>query len=64
MAYAAPAVVVMGITLCAMFVQVSRDIGQEKWLVASVGALIAVLTAWVSLEGGLAWRRGSRSQDA
>ena len=63
-AYAAPAVVVMGITLCAMFVQVSRDIGQEKWLVASVGALIAVLTAWVSLEGGLAWRRGSRSQDA
>lgn len=56
-AYVVPAVVVMAITLCAMFVQVSRDLGQEKWLVATVGALIAVLTGWVTLEGGLAWRR-------
>ena len=62
-AYAVPAVVVMAITLCAMFVQVSRDLGQEKWLVATVGALIAVLTGWVTLEGGLAWRRDGPPAD-
>jgi hypothetical protein len=56
-------VVVLGITLCAMAVQVTRDLGQEKWLVAGVGGVIALLTVWVTLEGGLAWRRQGAPQD-
>ena len=55
--YAIPAVIVMAITISAMGVQVLRDFAAEKWLVATVGAAIAVLTVWVALEGGLAWRR-------
>ena len=55
--YAVPAVIVMAITICAMGIQVMRDLAAEKWLVTAVGAAIAVLTVWVALEGGLAWRR-------
>lgn len=55
--YALPAVVVLGITVTAMAVQVLRDFTAEKWLVTGVGAVIAVLTLWVALEGALAWRR-------
>ena len=40
-----------------MAVQVLRDFTAEKWLVTGVGAVIAVLTLWVALEGALAWRR-------
>lgn len=57
--YALPAVFIMGVTFVAMFLQVKRDFLAEKWLVACVGVLIAVLTAWVALEGALAWRRSS-----
>jgi len=57
-AYALPAVIVMGITICAMIVQVQRDLVAGKWLVTAVGAVIGVLTLWVALEGALAWRRG------
>ena len=60
-AYAIPAVLVMAITFCAMGIQVWRDLGQEKWLVGGVGAIIAVLTIWVALEGALAWRRGAKA---
>jgi carbon starvation protein len=56
-AYAIPAVIVLSITICAMVVQVSRDFAAEKWLVTGVGGLIGLLTVWVALEGGLAWRR-------
>ena len=47
----------MAITFSAMGVQVMRDFAAEKYLVSVTGALIAVLTLWVALEGGLAWRR-------
>jgi hypothetical protein len=47
----------MVITFAAMGVQVMRDLAQGRWLVTCVGATIAVLTTWVALEGGLAWRR-------
>ena len=57
-AYAAPAVIVMVITISAMGVQVWRDFSQQKWGVAGVGAMIGLLTVWVALEGALAWRRG------
>ncbi|MED6336115.1 MAG: carbon starvation protein A [Planctomycetota bacterium] len=57
-AYAAPAVIVMVITISAMGVQVWRDFSQQKWGVAGVGAMIGLLTLWVALEGALAWRRG------
>jgi len=63
-AYAIPAVVVMAITFTAMGVQVWEDAGRGKWLVAGVGATIAVLTLWVALEGALAWRRGPRARAA
>ena len=56
-AYAVPAVVVLVITFSAMGLQVTRDIGAGNWLVAVVGGLIAVLTLWVALEAGGAWRR-------
>ena len=56
-AYLVPALIVMAITMSAMVYQVWRDVHQGKWLVTGVGAIIAVLTAWVALEGGLAWRR-------
>jgi len=56
-AYSAPAVFIMGVTFLAMFMQVKRDLIAEKWLVASVGILIGILTAWVAVEGALAWRR-------
>ncbi len=56
-AYSIPAVIVMVITLTAMVVQVSRDLGEGKWLVSAVGGLIGLLTVWVALEGALAWRR-------
>jgi carbon starvation protein len=55
--YLAPALFVMAITFSAMGVQVLRDFAAGKTLVAVVGGLIAVLTLWVALEGGLAWRR-------
>ena len=57
--FAIPAVIVMTITTSAMAVQVMRDFAMQKWLVASVGLAIAVLTVWVALEGALAWRRSS-----
>lgn len=56
-AYAVPAVIVMLITLSAMALQVWRDMTAEKWLVATVGAIIGLLTTWVALEGALAWRK-------
>ena len=55
--FALPAAFIMFVTFSAMGVQVVRDLGNEKWLVAVVGATIAVLSGWVALEGGLAWRR-------
>ncbi|MFH0946147.1 MAG: carbon starvation protein A [Planctomycetota bacterium] len=58
-AYAVPAVIVMVITFGAMGIQVMRDFVKGNWLVACVGAAIAVLTAWVAVEGALAWRRGA-----
>ena len=57
--YAIPAVIVMVATFGAMGLQVARDVRTGNWMVAIVGALIAVLTLWVALEGGLAWRRQS-----
>ena len=62
--YSVPAVIVMGITMCAMAIQVMSDVAAEKWLVASVGGVIAVLTVWVAIEGGLAWRRGVSSPES
>ncbi len=56
-AYAIPAVFIMLVTFLAMFLQVKRDLAAEKWLVAGVGLVIGILTAWVALEGALAWRR-------
>jgi carbon starvation protein len=56
--YSIPAVIVMAITITAMVVQVQRDFNAERWLVTAVGGVIGVLTVWVALEGGLAWRRG------
>ena len=53
----APAVFVMAVTFSAMALQVLGDLQAGKWMVAGVGGLIAVLTLWVALEGGLAWRR-------
>ena len=55
--YVVPAVFVMLATFSAMGIQVTRDLAGGKWLVGGVGAVIAVLTLWVALEGGLAWRR-------
>lgn len=55
--YAVPAAIVMSITFVAMGVQVIRDFSAEKWVVAGVGSVIAVLALWVALEGALAWRR-------
>jgi carbon starvation protein len=55
--YALPAVFIMLVTFLAMFLQVKRDLLAEKWMVACVGVVIAVLTAWVAIEGALAWRR-------
>ncbi|MCB9914501.1 MAG: carbon starvation protein A [Planctomycetes bacterium] len=60
-AYAVPAAIVMVITFCAMAVQVVHDFQQGKWLVTAVGAVIAVLAAFVALQGAAAWREGSRS---
>jgi len=58
-AYAIPAVFVMAVTFAAMGIQVRRDFAAGSYLVAVVGAVIAVLTLWVAFEGGLAWRRTS-----
>ena len=55
--YALPAIFIMAVTFLAMFLQVKRDLLAEKWLVASVGVIIAILTVWVATEGALAWRR-------
>lgn len=55
--YLVPAIFVMGITFSAMGIQVVQDFSSGKYLVAIVGGVIAVLTMWVALEGGLAWRR-------
>lgn len=63
-AYAIPAVIVMAITFTAMAVQVMRDLGEEKWLVGTVGMVIAVLAVWVALEAALAWRRGPEATPA
>ncbi|MEM7516410.1 MAG: carbon starvation protein A [Planctomycetota bacterium] len=57
LAYSLPAVFIMGVTFLAMAIQVKRDLGAEKWLVGGVGAVIAVLSVWVAVEGVLAWRR-------
>lgn len=59
LAYSLPAVFIMSVTFLAMFLQVKRDLLAEKWLVAGVGIVIATLTAWVAVEGALAWRRTS-----
>ncbi len=56
-AYMLPGLVVLAITFSAMAIQVARDFAREKWLVAAVGAAIAVLAMWVAIEAGLAWRR-------
>jgi carbon starvation protein len=56
--YLVPAGVLMVITFSAMGIQVTRDLADGKLLVGSVGGLIAVLSLWVALEGGLAWRLG------
>ncbi len=61
-AYSIPAVIVMVITMAAMALQIWRDVAAEKWLVAGVGAVIALLTTWVAFEGALAWRRGSETR--
>ncbi len=58
LAYSVPALFIMVVTFSAMGLQVLHDLRAEKWLVGIVGALIAVLSAWVALEGALAWRRG------
>lgn len=55
--FAVPAVVLLGVTFSAMTLQVLRDAQRGKWLVAVVGATIAVLALWVALEALLAWRR-------
>jgi len=55
--YLAPAVVVMAVTFVAMGIQVQRDLYAGNHLVAVVGALIAVLTLWVAIEGVIEWRR-------
>ena len=60
--YSLPAAFVMVVTFSAMGIQVTRDFGAGRYLVAAVGSLIAVLTLWVALEGGLAWRRRPASQ--
>jgi carbon starvation protein len=62
--YSIPAVIVMVITISAMGVQVLRDFAAEKWLVSGVGAVVGVLTLWIALEGGLAWRRGPGRSEA
>ncbi|MFG0315778.1 MAG: carbon starvation protein A, partial [Planctomycetota bacterium JB042] len=59
-AFAVPAGIVMAITFFAMALQVTRDLSNGNWLVGGVGAVIAVLTVWVAVEGGLSWRRGPR----
>jgi carbon starvation protein len=56
-AYSVPAAVIMVVTFTAMGIQVMRDFHHEKWLVAIVGSVVAVLAAFVALEGALAWRR-------
>ena len=56
--YLLPALFVMTITISAMGIQVHRDLGAGKWMVGTVGGIIGILTVWVALEGGLAWRRG------
>jgi len=54
--YLVPAVVVMVITFAAMGVQVFRDLNAGKMMVGSVGACIAVLSAWVAVEAVKTWR--------
>ncbi len=63
-AYSVPAVFVMAVTFSAMSMQVVHDLARGKWLVGLVGALIAILTGWVAVEGGLAWRRGAAEDTA
>ena len=55
--YLAPALILLAITGSAMTLQVSRDLGAGRWLVGGVGAIIALLSAWVALEG---WRTRRR----
>lgn len=62
--YLVPAIFVMAITFTAMGIQVLQDARADKPLVATVGGLIAVLTAWVALEGALAWRRATDEEPA
>ena len=59
LAFILPAALVMLVTFSAMGIQVTRDLAAGKTMVSIVGALIAVLTLWVALEGALAWRRGA-----
>jgi carbon starvation protein len=59
--YLAPAVVVILLTFSAMAVQVLHDIAHGQWLVGTAGAVIAILTGWVALEGAFAWRRAGRA---
>ena len=55
--YLVPALFVMGITFSAMAVQLTRDFTQGNYLVACTGLTIAILSAWVAVEGGLGLRR-------
>lgn len=55
--FALPALFIMAITLSAMAFQVLGDLERGQTLVALVGLVIALLSAWVAIEGGLAWRR-------
>ena len=61
--YLVPALFVMVMTISAMAIQVQRDLSAGKWMVGVVGAIIAVLTIWVALEAGLAWRRSDVSEE-
>ena len=62
--YLLPALFVMTITISAMGIQVHRDLGAGKWMVGTVGGIIGILTVWVALEAGLAWRRGGAPRAA
>lgn len=55
--FLAPALFVMSITFTSMALQVLDDLSAGRYLVAVVGGVIGVLTAWVAVESAFAWRR-------
>lgn len=57
--YALPALFLALVTFSAMVHQVATDATQGRLPVAVVGALIALLAAWVTVEGLRAWFRAS-----